>query len=128
MTALKELEKDFKELLSCIDFNHYDPYSKLFMRALFVGQMYLAVKEMPEMDSDIEEELNGAKTYYHLFKQTDDNTYKDMASDELRHAGILIKKYLAKATDSKERDLINEYEQKRLDMLRMIEPKKMQSK
>lgn len=126
--ALEELRKDFKEMLGCIDFQKYDPYSKLFMRALFIGQMYMAVKILDDdsdnIGSDIEEELNGAKGYYNLFNQTGDTTFRDMASDELRHAGILIKKHLQKNVDAVQKEMLNSYESKRQEMMKMIEPKK----
>ena len=81
MKELDELEKDFKELLGCIDFEHYDPYSKLFMRALFIGQMYMCVKSLDE--DDVEEELEGAEKYIRRYLETDNETYREMARDEL---------------------------------------------
>lgn len=71
---------------------------------------------------DVKEELEGAKTYYEKYEETGDTDYKGMASDELRHAGILIKKYMAMA-DEEHKTLLSEYEKTRQDMLKMISPK-----
>ena len=90
--AVKELRKDFKEILSKIDFKEYDPYSKKFMTAGFVGQMWFLLKTLCE-DDDVEEEIDGARTYFEKYLETNDTQYRDMAKDELRHAGILIKKH-----------------------------------
>lgn len=117
---LNELEKDFKELLSCIDFNKYDPYSKLYMRALFVGQMYMCMKSLG-CEDDVEEELEGAKKYYEMYEETSDSSFKDMASDEARHAGILIKKHLAKTDDEKLREHLNHQEKRRQEILKHIQ-------
>lgn len=89
--AIRELRKDFKEKLNDIDFNEYDPYSKKFMTASFIGQMWFLIKELAE-DDEVEEELDGARKYYERYEKTDDETFLQMAKDELRHAGILIKK------------------------------------
>ena len=90
--ALNELRKDFKESLAEIDFKEYDPFSKKFMKAGFIGQMWMLLKTLYE-DDEVEGELEGAKTYLEKFEETKDVTFKDMAKDELRHAGILIKKH-----------------------------------
>lgn len=92
--AMEELERDFKEAVAEIDFKQYDPYSKKFMKPLFIGQLYTAMK-MVSSDDDVEEELDGAREYMKRYSETMDNSYKEMALDELRHAGILIKKHLA---------------------------------
>lgn len=112
---LMELEKDFKEMLSCIDFKHYDPYSKLFMRVLFTGQMYMCVKSL-EMEDDVEEELDGAKKYMLKFLETDNEIYKEMAKDELKHAGNLIKIHYLHA-DDKEKEELEERENERQEIL-----------
>lgn len=119
---IEELEKDFKEMLACIDFKNYDPHSKLFMRALFIGQMYQAVKTLENSD-EIEEELTGAEKYFDRYTATGDSTFKEMASDELRHAGILIKKHLAKTENEKKREKLSAYEKKRQEMLKEISMK-----
>lgn len=116
--ALMELEKDFKTAVKKIDFNSYDPYSREFMKPLFIGQLYLAMKAVYE--DDVQEELDGATKYWNTYLETEDTAYKDMAQDELRHAGILIKKHLAKTTDPKTREKLNELEKERQEMLKLV--------
>ena len=50
---------------------------------------------------------------------SNDVQYKEMAHDELRHAGILIKKHLAKADES-EKEYLNGLEKERQDMLKLV--------
>ena len=116
MRALEELKKDFKEALSHIDFSEYDPYSKPFMKALFIGQLLMAVKEM---EDDVDEELDGARNYWNKYLETNDVQYKEMAHDELKHAGILIKKHLATADES-EKAYLNGLEKERQEMLKLV--------
>jgi len=116
---LEELKKDFNEVLKCIDFKRYDPHSQIFIRALHIGQMYMSLKMISESD-DVEEELNGARSYMLSYIETNDNDYKEMAKDELRHAGILIKKHLAKTSDNEEREKLNSYEKRRQEILKEI--------
>ena len=118
MKPLEELEKDFKAAVEKIDFESYDPYSKTFMKPLFIGQLYLAMKSVYE--DDIREELDGAAKYWNTYLETGDTTYKEMAADELRHAGILIKKHMAGA-DEKRKSELSMYEKERNDMLKTIE-------
>lgn len=114
--AVNVLENDFKTSLEKIDFSKaYDPFSKSFMKALFLGQLWTCVKCLCD---DVEDELNGAKNYYDIYLETNDAQYKEMASDELKHAGILIKKHLTKATDEKQKEKLNELEAKRQEMLK----------
>lgn len=118
MKCAEVLEQDFKEALSQIDFNQpYDPYSKEFMKPLFIGQLLLAVKSV---ENDVDEELDGAKKYWNIFQETNDAQYREMAQDELKHAGILIKKHLAKTTDPKTREKLNELEKERQEMLKLV--------
>lgn len=117
---LAELRHDFKETLSCIDFNKgYNPSDHRFLRALSVGLMYMAAKEICDED-DVTEELGDAEKYFMLYEQTGDSSYKDMANDELKHAGILIKKHLSGSTDAGHREWLNEQEKKRHEMMRMV--------
>ena len=95
---LEELKKDFKDTVSKINFQRYDPYSRDFMTPLFIGMLFVAMKMICD-DDDVEEELDGAKEYMKRYSETMDNSYKDMAVDELRHAGILIKKHLENGGD-----------------------------
>lgn len=117
--AVKELRKDFKDILSKIDFHEYDPYSKKFMTAGFIGQMWFLVKSLIE-DDDVEEELDGARTYLEKYLETNDVQYRDMAKDELRHAGILIKKH-SEWADEKEQEILDEHERERQDLLKAID-------
>lgn len=115
---LEELKKDFNEVLKCIDFKRYDPHSQIFIRALHIGQMYMSLKMISESD-DVEEELNGARSYMLSYVETNDNDYKEMAKDELRHAGILIKKHYEKASAAK-KEKLEEYENERQELLSRI--------
>ncbi len=117
MRALEELKKDFEQSVKEIDFSKpYDPYSKQFMKALFIGQLLMAVKEM---EDDVEEELDGARKYWQNYLETNDVQYKEMAHDELKHAGILIKKHLVGADES-EKAYLNGLEKERQEMLKLV--------
>ncbi len=116
---IKELRKDFKDILSEIDFKEYDPFSKKFMKAGFVGQMWFLIKMLCE-DDDVEEELEGAEKYFTKFNETGDVTFRDMAKDELKHAGILIKKHYEWADDEKKVHLEHQ-ENRRQELLKHIE-------
>lgn len=119
---IEELRNDLKEVLKCIDFKKYDPMSKMFERALNIGLMLVSVETL-EKTEDVKEELDGAKNYYEIYLKTNDVQFRDMASDELKHAGILIKKHLAKTSDEHKIKKLNDYEDERLDMLKIISPK-----
>ncbi len=117
MKCVEVLKEDFKKALSHIDFeNAYDPYSKTFMKALFIGQLLMACEEL---EDDVEEELDGARTYWEKYQETGDVQFREMAHDELRHAGILIKKHLAKADES-EKEYLNNLEEERQKMLKLV--------
>ncbi|MBP5451543.1 MAG: hypothetical protein J6Y16_04835 [Treponema sp.] len=118
MNDVMELEHDFKNALEDVDFTAYSPYSREYMKALFIGQMWDLVKKLHEgketsMYGDIEEELDGAKKYYDMYKKTGDSQFREMAADELRHAGILIKKHTVKASTKEEKDNLNALEMER---------------
>jgi hypothetical protein len=117
--ALKELRKDFKECLDGIDFKQYDPYSKKFMTAGFIGQMWFLVKMLCE-DDEVEEELDGAKKYMARYEDTGDTSFREMAKDELKHAGILIKKKYEWAEGEKKVHL-EEQENERQMLLKQLE-------
>lgn len=117
--AIRELRKDFKEKLNDIDFNEYDPYSKKFMTASFIGQMWFLIKELAE-DDEVEEELDGARKYYERYEKTDDETFLQMAKDELRHAGILIKKKYEWA-DEEQKAHLEEQENERQALMKEME-------
>ena len=117
--AIRELRKDFKEKLNDIDFNEYDPYSKKFMTASFIGQMWFLIKELAE-DDEVEEELDGARKYYERYEKTEDETFLQMAKDELRHAGILIKKKYEWA-DEEQKAHLEEQENERQALMKEME-------
>lgn len=117
---LTELRHDFKACLDEINFKEYDPFSKKFMVAGFVGQMWMLVKMLYE-DDEVEGELEGAKTYMEKFRETNDSTFKEMAKDELRHAGILIKKHYEWADDEKKAHLDSQ-EKERQELLKSLTP------
>ena len=120
--AMKELKKDFKEALSEIDFKEYDPFSKKFMKASFIGQMWMLIKMLHD-DDDVEEELEGAEEYMDKWHSTGDTAFRDMAKDELRHAGILIKKHYEWADDDK-KAILEEHENKRQELMKRLEDSK----
>ena len=114
----EELKHDFNKAVAHIDFKEYDPYSRAFMKALFIGQMYMVAKCICEED-DISEELDGAEKYWDMYLKSNDSQYKEMAHDELKHAGILIKKHLATADES-DRAYFNGLEKERQEMLKLV--------
>lgn len=119
MCAADVLKKDFAEALEKIDFGKpYDPLGKAFTRAAVIGQTWLCVKCL-ESDDDVREELDGAENYWKLHMETGDAQYKEMAQDELKHAGILIKKHYKNASE-KEKEKLENYENKRQEMLSAI--------
>ena len=117
--AKKELKKDFKNCISEIDFKEYDPFSKSFMKAGFIGQMWMLMKMLHD-DDDVESELEGAEEYMEKWHSTGDTAFRDMAKDELRHAGILIKKHYEWADDEK-KAVLEEHENKRLELMKRLE-------
>lgn len=119
MERTDELKKDFKEALAKIDFKEYDPFSHAFLKAVNIGQLWLAVCCL-DCDDDVAEEIDGAKKYLAMYEDTKDSSYKDMARDELRHAGILIKKHYAHA-DSAEKIILEKHENERQEILKGIE-------
>lgn len=120
MSANDVLKKDFEEALGRIDFEKpYDPFGKAFMKAFFIGGTLLASSLIDDSD-DAQEELDGAEKYMSRYLESGDAQYKEMACDELRHAGILIKKRLSKAADEKEKERLCRHEKKRQEMLKEI--------
>lgn len=117
--AMKELRKDFKDAVSDIDFKEYDPFSRKFMKAGFIGQMWMLMKMLHD-DDDVESELEGAEEYMEKWHSTGDTAFRDMAKDELRHAGILIKKHYEWADDEK-KAVLEEHENKRLELMKRLE-------
>lgn len=59
---------------------------------------------------DIIEEINGAKKYLSIYFETNDEQFKQMASDELKHANILLKKAYSKLPSGDEKEKLKNYE------------------
>ena len=122
----KEVLQDFKTALSKIDFNGYNPNSIEFLSALFTGEMWRLIQKLNQMDSshedyeietseektsdEISEELSGAKKYLQKYLDSNDALFQQMASDELKHAGILIKKAYSKLPNAEEKSKLKSYE------------------
>lgn len=119
MERTDELKKDFKEALSKINPKEYDPFSHDFLKAANIGQLWLVVRCL-DCDDDVAEEIEGAKRYLAMYEDTNDSSYKDMARDELRHAGTLIKKHYAHA-GSAERIILEKHENERQEILKSLE-------
>lgn len=119
LDSLEELKQDFQRMIKQIDFSKYDPRSQLFMTVLSIGLMYMSIKAITSTD-DVAEELNGARKYMLNYLSSNDTAYKDMAKDELRHAGTLIKKLYEKA-DFKEKVRLETYENEAQELLARIE-------
>lgn len=123
-SIIKEVFSDFKNSLSNIDFNSYNPNSPEFQSALNVGLMWHLLKEidgenlenkivpmsMESEKDEISDELYGAKKYFQKFMDSSDSIFKEMAKDELKHAEILIKKANAKLPSGEEKVKLKEYE------------------
>ena len=118
-----EVLKDFKESLSRIDFSRYNPKSSEFETALYTGLMWMLMDECDEGGVDvlsvaveeepsdgISEELHDARKYLQKYIDTRDASYKDMASDELKHAGILLRKAYNRTIGNEERSRLKKYE------------------
>lgn len=123
-SIIDEVCSDFKNSLAGIDFNSYNPNSAEFISALNVGLMWYLLQELKdekievvsmtkssESEKDeISDELFGAKKYLQKFLDSSDLVYKEMASDELKHAGILIKKAYSKLPNAEEKAKLKSYE------------------
>lgn len=117
-----EVLNDFKTALKSIDFSSYNPNSSEFLTALNLGLMWNILCEMSDdaestptasdhkSVDEIDEELNGAKKYLQKYSETQDSTYKEMASDELKHANFLIKKAYSKLPSGEEKMKLKSYE------------------
>lgn len=123
-----EVLNDFNIALKSIDFNSYNPSSSEFLTALNLGLMWNILNEMSECGEspapalehksvdDVDEELSGARKYLQKYSETQDSTYKEMASDELKHANFLIKKAYSKLPSGEEKMKLKSYE----DEIKMI--------
>ena len=121
-SVINEVFSDFKDSVAKIDFNSYNPNSAEFLSALNVGLMWYLLQELGEEKvevkamtqesekDEISEELFGAKKYLQRFMDSGDMAYKEMSSDELKHAGILIKKAYSKLPNAEEKAKLKSYE------------------
>lgn len=134
-SIISEVYSDFKNSLVGIDFSSYNPNSPEFMSALNVGLMWHLLQELngekienvgmsksSESEKDeIADELFGAKKYFQKYLDSGDMAYKEMASDELKHAEILIKKAYSKLPNSEEKAKLKSYEDEHAQILKQIE-------
>ena len=100
----QEFLNDFNSALSLINHKNYNPTSQEFMNAVFTGMLWYLTDEVKEHyqlpeeidygyeDDEIKDELMGAEKYWKKYAETKDEVYKQMASDELRHADYLLTK------------------------------------
>ncbi len=121
-SIINEVFSDFKDSIAKIDFNSYNPNSAEFLSALNVGLMWHLLQELggekietkvvyKESEKDeISDELFGAKKYLQKFLDSGDMNYKEMSNDELKHAGILIKKGYSKLPNAEEKAKLKSYE------------------
>ena len=121
-SVINEVFSDFKDSVAKIDFNSYNPNSAEFLSALNVGLMWYLLQALGEgtveikamnqesEKDEISDELFGAKKYLQRFMDSGDMNYKEMSSDELKHAGILIKKAYSKLPNAEEKAKLKSYE------------------
>lgn len=134
-SIIDEVYSDFKNSLSGIDFSSYNPNSPEFTSTLNVGLMWHLLQELKgekiesiEVSKNLEsgkdeisDELFGAKKYFQKYLDSGDMVYKEMASDELKHAEILIKKAYSKLPNSEEKVKLKSYEDEHTQILKQIE-------
>lgn len=106
-----EVLADFQTAISEVDFSRYNPFSAEFDKALRIGLMWqlLCMTEAPESD-EIAEEISGAKKYMQKYAETGDMSFKEMSEDEMKHAGILIKKAYSRLPSGEEKTRLKVYE------------------
>mgnify|MGYP006873049532 CR=1 FL=1 len=118
-TSIDEVCSDFRKALSEIDFSSYNPNSQQFDLTLRLGLMWYLLKEMDcnsekefvqSKKDDISDELFDAKKYFQKYMDSGDSVYVEMAKDELKHAGILIKKANSKLPSGEEKLKLKSYE------------------
>ena len=134
--ARNEVLADLHAALEKIDFTAYNPNSADFNNALNIGLMWLVlckVGGMGEAESsdthggngergdDISEELSGAKRYLQKYIESGDGSFREMATDELRHAGILIKKANARLPTGEEKARLKSYESEMREIAEQVE-------
>ena len=123
MNIKDEVYSDFKSSLNSVNFNGYNPQSPEFLNSLFTGLMWKLLCDTEDIkpkeksiepdenkSDDIIEEINGAKKYLSIYFETNDEQFKQMASDELKHANILLKKAYSKLPSGDEKEKLKNYE------------------
>lgn len=107
-----EVLADFRAAVSEVDFSGYSPYSAEFDKALRIGLMWqlLGMAEAPESSDEISDEIDGAKRYMQKYIETGDMSFKEMSEDEMKHAGILIKKAYSRLPNGEEKTRLKAYE------------------
>jgi lysyl-tRNA synthetase class I len=121
MDIKSELKNDFDSAISNIDFSNYNPNSKEFMTALFVGAMLHLIDEDEDSDDEIDDELHSAKKYLNRYIENKDLSFKEMVKDELKHAETLIRKQQSKLLTSGKKNKIKEQEAKHNAILAQLE-------
>ena len=109
--AIDEAKKDFEKALGKINFKRYNPCSYEFRAAVNIGKMWRLLSCLAEQSDGIAEEIDGARKYAESYAMTKDAAYKQMAKDELRHAGILIQKAKAGMPGGRNSGTLNAYEE-----------------
>lgn len=116
----EEVLKDLKTSLEKIDFEGgYNPESKEFGQALNLGLMWLVLRKMakaegnvPEAkaDDEIAETLHLSKVFLQKFIDTSDSSFREMAENMVRYAGMLLKKANARLPSGDEKKRLKAYE------------------
>lgn len=109
--AVEEVRKDFEKSLEKINFKGYAPCSYEFRAAINIGKMWRLLSCLAEQSDGIAEEIEGAKKYARSYELTKDVSYKQMAKDELKHAGILIQKAKAGMPGGANNETLKHYEE-----------------
>ena len=116
----EEVKSDFDSALEKINFSAYNPNSAEFTNALRIGLMWhllceldgceMVESETKKTDDEIADEIMGAKKYLQRYIDSGDMNFKEMASDELRHAEILLKKANSRLPTGDEKTRLKDYE------------------
>ena len=115
----EEVKADFDSALEKINFSAYNPNSAEFTNALRIGLMWHLLCELDggeadtesqKADDEIADEIMGAKKYLQRYIDSGDMNFKEMASDELRHAEILLKKANSRLPTGDEKIRLKGYE------------------
>lgn len=115
----EEVKSDFDSALEKINFSAYNPNSTEFTNALRIGLMWHLLCELDggeadtesqKADDEIADEIMGAKKYLQRYIDSGDMNFREMASDELRHAEILLKKANSRLPTGDEKTRLKGYE------------------